>query len=281
MRAAEVTAFWDWALLELLLGSGLRVEEACELTTLDILKRQLGDGRVYYLLHVKPSKFDRARVIPIGDQLGPSSPRSSATCGPSTAPPRCRRATDATSTRRRHCPGHECDGGCSSGLRGLACLECNGGYPDETIGSAMSIDVAALAQAGAQVIVTAMATETWTQVRARIGRLFGRGDEQLQQQALDDLDETRAALKAAAGDEDARDSQVELRALLKARLRADPELAAQFAVLVEEVAAEVAAAPQVSTVTQRARADHGGMVIQAGRDANTGRLPPAGWSGRR
>jgi len=51
-------------------GEGLRVEEACELTTFDILKRQLTDGRVYYLLHIKPSKFDRARVIPIGDQLG-------------------------------------------------------------------------------------------------------------------------------------------------------------------------------------------------------------------
>jgi hypothetical protein len=28
------------------------------------------DGRIYYLLHVKPSKYDRARVIPIGDGLG-------------------------------------------------------------------------------------------------------------------------------------------------------------------------------------------------------------------
>jgi integrase len=69
-QATEVSAFWDWALLELLLASGLRVEEACELTTFDILKRQLSDGRVYYLLHIKPSKYDRARVIPIGDQLG-------------------------------------------------------------------------------------------------------------------------------------------------------------------------------------------------------------------
>jgi integrase len=69
-RAAEFDAFWDWALLELLLQSGLRIEEACELTTLDILKRRQPDGRVYYLLHVKPSKFDRARVIPIGDGLG-------------------------------------------------------------------------------------------------------------------------------------------------------------------------------------------------------------------
>jgi integrase len=69
-RAAEAAAFWDWALLELLLQSGLRIEEASELTALDILKRQLPDGSLYYLLHIKPSKFDRARVIPIGDGLG-------------------------------------------------------------------------------------------------------------------------------------------------------------------------------------------------------------------
>jgi hypothetical protein len=50
--------------------SGIRIEEASELTTLDILKRRTPDGRVYYMLHVKPSKYDRARVIPIGDGLG-------------------------------------------------------------------------------------------------------------------------------------------------------------------------------------------------------------------
>ena len=68
--AAERAAFWDWGLLELLLTSGLRIEEACELTTFDVLRRSLPDGRLYYLLHIKPSKFGRARVIPIGDQLG-------------------------------------------------------------------------------------------------------------------------------------------------------------------------------------------------------------------
>jgi hypothetical protein len=66
----ERDRFWDWALLELLLTSGLRVEEVSELTTLDVLKRRLPDGQIYYLLHVKPSKYDRARVIPIGDGLG-------------------------------------------------------------------------------------------------------------------------------------------------------------------------------------------------------------------
>ncbi len=70
LRAEEADTFWDWAVLELLVQSGLRIEEACELTTLDVLKRRQPDGRFYYLLHVKPSKFDRARVIPIGDGLG-------------------------------------------------------------------------------------------------------------------------------------------------------------------------------------------------------------------
>ena len=41
-----------------------------ELTTFDILKRKMPDARIYYLLHIKPSKFDRARVVPIGDGLG-------------------------------------------------------------------------------------------------------------------------------------------------------------------------------------------------------------------
>jgi hypothetical protein len=57
-------------ILELLVQSGLRIEEASELTTLDILKRKMPDERIYYLLHIKPSKFDRARVMPIGDGLG-------------------------------------------------------------------------------------------------------------------------------------------------------------------------------------------------------------------
>ncbi len=68
--AGEADAFWDWALLELLVQSGLRIEEASELTTLDVLKRRMPDGRVYYMLHIKPSKYGRGRVIPIGDGLG-------------------------------------------------------------------------------------------------------------------------------------------------------------------------------------------------------------------
>ena len=44
LRTAESNAFWDWSLLELLVQSGLRLEEASELTTLDILKRHMPDA---------------------------------------------------------------------------------------------------------------------------------------------------------------------------------------------------------------------------------------------
>ena len=41
-----------------------------EKSWLAFLRRSLADGRIYYLPHIKPSKIDRARVIPIGDSLG-------------------------------------------------------------------------------------------------------------------------------------------------------------------------------------------------------------------
>jgi site-specific recombinase XerD len=49
LQTAARNAFWNWAILELLVQSGLRVEEASELTTLDILKRRMPDGRIYYI----------------------------------------------------------------------------------------------------------------------------------------------------------------------------------------------------------------------------------------
>ena len=98
-RDAETEAFWDWAILELLLQSGLRIEEASELTTLDVLRRRQVDGRTYYMLHVKPSKFDRARVIPIGDGLGRVIAEIIGHVKRSTAPIASR--TVITTTRRR------------------------------------------------------------------------------------------------------------------------------------------------------------------------------------
>lgn len=66
----ESISFWNWASLEFLLQSGLRLEEARRVTVFDILKRRDSKWKTYFLLHIAPSKFDKARLIPIGDSLG-------------------------------------------------------------------------------------------------------------------------------------------------------------------------------------------------------------------
>jgi integrase len=109
-RRREQHAFWDWALVELLIQSGLRVEEACQLTTIDVFKRRLADGRLSYMLHIKPSKFDRARVVPIGDSLGRVLAEMVLHIKRPTAASTCRPAMPGTSTRgaRCHAPPTSC-----------------------------------------------------------------------------------------------------------------------------------------------------------------------------
>jgi hypothetical protein len=46
---AEAVAFWNWAFIELLVQSGLRIEEAHNLTVFDILRRTDSSGRAYFL----------------------------------------------------------------------------------------------------------------------------------------------------------------------------------------------------------------------------------------
>jgi hypothetical protein len=62
-------AFWDWAVVETLRHSGLRIEELCELTHLSIRQYQRVNGEVIALLVVAPSKTDRERVIPMSAEL--------------------------------------------------------------------------------------------------------------------------------------------------------------------------------------------------------------------
>ncbi len=57
----ETDRFWDWALLELLVQSGLRIEEASDLTTLDILKRKMPDGRILNF----PRKSGRVKPLAV------------------------------------------------------------------------------------------------------------------------------------------------------------------------------------------------------------------------
>lgn len=66
---AEDVAFWEWATVELLRHSGIRVEELTELTHLSIRQYQRPNGEVIALLVVAPSKSDRERVIPMSAEL--------------------------------------------------------------------------------------------------------------------------------------------------------------------------------------------------------------------
>ena len=65
----EEAAFWDWASVETLRHSGVRIEEMCELTHLSIRQYQRPNGEVIALLVVAPSKTDRERVIPMSAEL--------------------------------------------------------------------------------------------------------------------------------------------------------------------------------------------------------------------
>jgi hypothetical protein len=65
--------------------------------------------------------------------------------------------------------------------------------------------------------------------------------------------------------------QAELRGMLRARLRADPELADQFAAFVAEVREQIGTSEAAPTVNQWARMDRGGSILQAGRDLS---VPP-------
>ncbi|MFE0055264.1 tyrosine-type recombinase/integrase [Streptomyces sp. NPDC059003] len=65
----EETAFWDWASIEVLRHSGIRIEEMCELSHLSIRQYQRPSGEVVGLLVIAPSKTDRERVIPMSPEL--------------------------------------------------------------------------------------------------------------------------------------------------------------------------------------------------------------------
>lgn len=65
----ETTSFWDWAIIEVLRQTGIRVEELTELTHTSIRQYQRPNGEVVPLLVIAPSKTDRERVIPMSAEL--------------------------------------------------------------------------------------------------------------------------------------------------------------------------------------------------------------------
>lgn len=65
----ENQAFWEWAVIETLRLSGVRVEELSELTHLSVRNYQRPNGEVVALLVIAPSKSDHERVIPMSAEL--------------------------------------------------------------------------------------------------------------------------------------------------------------------------------------------------------------------
>jgi site-specific recombinase XerD len=66
---AEDTAFWEWAVVQTLRHTGIRIEELLELTQLSIRQYRRPNGEVIGLLVIAPSKTDRERVIPMSADL--------------------------------------------------------------------------------------------------------------------------------------------------------------------------------------------------------------------
>jgi integrase len=66
---AEEAVFWEWAIVQTLRHTGVRIEELLELTQLSIRQYQRPNGEVIALLVVAPSKTDRERVIPMSADL--------------------------------------------------------------------------------------------------------------------------------------------------------------------------------------------------------------------
>jgi hypothetical protein len=69
VTTAEDLAFWEFAAVEVLRHSGIRIEELLELTHLSIRQYQRPNGEVIALLVIAPSKTDRERVIPMSAEL--------------------------------------------------------------------------------------------------------------------------------------------------------------------------------------------------------------------
>jgi integrase len=65
----EERTFWEWAIVETLRHSGIRIEELLELSQLSIRQYRRPNGEVVALLVVAPSKTDRERVIPMSAEL--------------------------------------------------------------------------------------------------------------------------------------------------------------------------------------------------------------------
>ncbi|MFD8236850.1 hypothetical protein ACFV20_33855 [Streptomyces sp. NPDC059696] len=78
----------------------------------------------------------------------------------------------------------------------------------------------ALAAAGGTAVVQAAGTDVWAGCRQRVARLLGRGDTDREQDELDQLDQTAAALEAAGSSGAAERTRNDQEAVWRTRFEA-------------------------------------------------------------
>jgi hypothetical protein len=127
-------------------------------------------------------------------------------------------------------------------------------------GSVTVMDANTLAVAGAQALVQAMTTEAWGEVRDKVARMLSR--QKAQSIVLAELDTTSALIRDAPEARDAAERQWKRH--LGEALKADPNLADDLNVLMQELAEVLA--DTISTGDVRQSAVAAGDVNQAGRD---------------
>lgn len=96
-----------------------------------------------------------------------------------------------------------------------------GTMPGELLGQALP----ALAAAGGAAVVQAAGTDVWTALRARVARLFGRGDAARESAELERLDRTHDALAPGASQDD----------VVRVRMVQEGVWQARFETLLEEL----------------------------------------------
>jgi len=128
--------------------------------------------------------------------------------------------------------------------------------------------VAQMAVAGAAVLVTAMASSVWRWLRERVADLLGRGDRSREELLWRLLQESRRRVGATAVSDRAAAGAWERRRwemLLRRTLAADPGLALELAVLLEELAAYLPAPGTAAYTGQLAEVSDDGSVDRVDR----------------
>jgi hypothetical protein len=105
-----------------------------------------------------------------------------------------------------------------------------------------------------------MATDAWSQIRARLAALFGRGDSTRTSQEVARLESDREALLASKTSGPSVSGRIQGR--LEMMMEQDPTVKAEVESLIAFARATV---PQIS-VTQTANDNKSSTVIQAGGD---------------